>query len=133
MTSQRKKSGKKTFAQSALRILQNRLYSLRTKFLEVSDVLARSKCLVGIPDPLFYTFRRRFKNILWFKFTTQLKIFSINSLFFNQSLVNKKMDLWACDLNGEDFKQWQKAHVCPVFKKDDTADRSNYRPMHIFT
>ena len=52
----------------------------------VSNVLARGKCLVGIPNPLFYTFMRRLKHVLWkawvracqldhsiFKFTTQSK------------------------------------------------------------
>ena len=27
---------------------------------------------------------------------------------------------------GEVFSQWKKAHLCPVFKKDDPTDRNNY-------
>ena len=28
---------------------------------------------------------------------------------------------------GEVFSLWKKAHLCPVFKKDDPTDRNNYR------
>ena len=34
---------------------------------------------------------------------------------------------------GEVFSQWKKAHLCPVFKKDDPTDRNNYRPISLLS
>ena len=34
---------------------------------------------------------------------------------------------------GEVFSLWKKAHLCPVFKKDDPTDRSNYRPISLLS
>ena len=34
---------------------------------------------------------------------------------------------------GEVFSLWKKAHLCPVFKKDDPTDRNNYRPISLVT
>ena len=42
--------------------------------------------------------------------------------------------LYSISVNsGEVFKRWKKAHPCPVFKKDDPADRSNYRPISLLS
>ena len=42
--------------------------------------------------------------------------------------------LYSISVNsGEVFKRWKKAHLCPVFKKDDPADRSNYRPISLLS
>ena len=34
---------------------------------------------------------------------------------------------------GEVYNQWKKAHLCPVFKKDDPTDKSNYRPISLLS
>ena len=34
---------------------------------------------------------------------------------------------------GEVFSLWKKAHPCPVFKKDDPTDTSNYRPISVLS
>jgi hypothetical protein len=31
------------------------------------------------------------------------------------------------------FNQWKKARLCPVYKKDDETDRSNYRPISLLS
>ena len=34
---------------------------------------------------------------------------------------------------GKVFDQWKTAHLCPVFKKDDPTDTSNYRPISLLS
>ena len=50
------------------------------------------------------------------------------------AIVLPLMELYSMSIDkGEVFSQWKKAHLCPVFKKDDPTDRNNYRPISLLS
>ena len=96
---------KETFAKFTLRILQNRLYQLRTKNEEANDVLTSRKCLVGIPNPLFYSLRR-LKHVLWKGRVRLMSYFAIFSILLHNQWLRIEQHSKFTLLNLWSTKKW---------------------------